>query len=414
MATIATTALIDNDAPAMDRSWRTVAASTLGLMFSQGTLLLYTFGVFVGPLSAEFGWSRTQVTLALAISQWSFAASAPVWGALIDRVGPRPVLLSSVVALSALVASFGLLTPGLLHFYAVFLLCSFLGGGASPLCYSAVLVRRFDRRLGLALGLALMGVGLGETVLPPLAQALVGKLGWREAYVVLGGLTLVLTFPAALVATRGIGRPVPRAARERAASLMPYVKTRAFVLLCAIFVLLGTVSVGALASLVPIMVGRGFAPAAAAQVAALTGLAAIVGRGGIGAGLDRFHAPHVVAVVALLGLCAFLLLAFATGPVPSYGAALLLGLVVGAEVDFTAFFVRRYFGQVVFGRLYGLAFAIFIVGTGVGPLLMSVSFDRFGGYAPGLLLFSGASVLIVLLTLALPGYANERAAAGPA
>lgn len=406
--------LIDDTVPALDRSWRIVAASSLGLMFSQGTLLLYSFGVFVGPLTAEFGWSRTQVALALAISQWSFAASAPVWGILIDRYGPRPVLLSSIVALTTLVASLGLLTSSLLHFYATFLLCSLLGGGASPLCYSAILVRRFDRRLGLALGFALMGVGLGATVLPPLAQTLVGNLGWREAYAVLAGLTFVVTLPAALMATRGTGRPLPRGTSERTASLTASLRTRAFVQLCAIFVLFGIVSVGALASLVPIMIGRGFAPGAAAQVAALTGLAAILGRGGIGAALDRFHAPYVVAIVTLLGLCAFLLLALTTGPVPSYGSALLLGLVLGAEVDFTAFFVRRYFGKVVFGRVYGIAFAIFIVGTGVGPLLMSASFDKFGSYGPGLLLFSGISVLIAVLALALPGYGSGPVAPRPA
>src|SRR5713226_96667 len=242
-------------------------------------------------------------------------------GYLIDRFGPRPVLLSSVVCLSALVASFSLLTPSLLHLYAIFLFVSFLGGAASPLCYSAVLVRKFDHNLGLALGLALMGVGFGAAALPPLAQTLVNMLGWREAYAILGGLTLVLTFPVALFVTRGPGRPSSRTSTISRVAVMPFMRTRAFILLCVIFVLIGMVSVGALANLVPIMVARGFSPIGAAQVATITGLATILGRGGIGAALDRFHAPRVVAAVVALALCAFLLLAYTKGAVPSYASA---------------------------------------------------------------------------------------------
>jgi len=403
--TSASAAIQSGHAEPPDREWAIVAASAIGLLLSVGTLLLYTFGVFAGPLSKEFGWGRTQVSGALAVSQYTLAFCAPFWGLMIDRFGPRPILVSSVLGLSALVASLALLTPHLWHYYLVFAAVSFLAGGASPIGYSAILVRKFERHLGLALGLALMGVGLGAAILPPLAQALVGRLGWREAYAILGALTLVVTLPAALVATRGVHRPVPQVAAMERRPVLPLVKTRAFILMCAIFLLLGVVSIGGLANLVPIMVSRGFSPQEAAQIAAVTGLAAIAGRGGIGFVLDRVYAPFVVCAVSLLATAAFLLVAHSTGVVPAYLAAALLGAVVGAEVDFTAFFVRRYFGKDVFGRMYGLTFGLFIVGSGTGPVLMSASFDRFGTYATGASLFAAASVGVALLTFAMPAYA---------
>ncbi len=396
--------------PGMDRNWGAVAASTVGLTFSLGTLLLYTFGVFVGPLNAEFGWTRTQLALGLAISQYTFAFAAPGWGLLIDRFGPRRVVLPSAVGLSVLVASLALLTPHIWHYYLVFAAVSFCAGGASPLGYAAVLVRKFERHLGLALGLALMGVGLGATILPPLAQMLTGAAGWRGAYAGLGVLTFICTVPAALVATRGVGQPGRLQPGMVRASVLPFVRTRAFILMCVIFLLLGTVSIGALASLVPIMIGRGFSPPAAAQLAGLTGLVAIAGRGGIGWILDRFHAPYVVAGVALLALVAFLLIAFSAAPGSAYVIAALLGAVIGAEVDFTAFFVRRYFGNAVFGRLYGLVFGIFLLGSGTGPVVASASFDQFHSYQPGALLFAAGSILIVALTFALPAYRTSREA----
>ena len=399
---------LSTDAPAMDRTWGTVAAATVGLIFSQGTLLLYTFGIFARPLHAEFGWSRTKLSGALAIGQYTFALAAPVWGLMIDRFGPRAILLPSVICLSALVASLALLTPHLWHYYLVFAAVSFCAGGASPLGYSAVLVRKFDRHLGLSLGLALMGVGIGAAVLPPLAQMLIADLGWRNAYAIFGALTLIFTLPAAWIATRNLPRPASPQTQAVDLSIIPFVRTRAFVLICVIFLLLGIVSIGTLANLVPIMIGRGFSPRGAAAVAAVTGLVAIVARGGIGWVLDRTHPPHVIGVVALLACSAFLLLAYGHGTTSSYVIAGLLGAVVGSEVDFTAFFVRRYFGNVVFGRLYGLAFGIFIIGSGTGPVLASASFDQFGSYRPGALLFAAASVAVALLALAMPGLGTVR------
>ncbi len=265
-----------------------------------------------------------------------------------------------------------------------------------------MLARKFERHLGLALGLALMGVGIGAAVLPPLSAKLTAELGWREAYAALGILTFMFTVPAALVATRGAGRPGRALPGAATVPVLPLIRSRAFIVMCIIFLLLGTVSVGTLTSIMPIMVGRGFTPQEAAQIAGLTGLTAILGRGGIGWVLDRVHPPYVVAAMALLALCAFLLVAYETGTASAYLIAALLGGVIGAEVDFTAFFIRRYFGNAVFGRLYGLAFGIFLVGSGSGPVLASAGFDYFGSYRPGALLFAAGSLVVVLLTFAMP------------
>lgn len=395
----------------MDRDWTAVAASAVCLIFSTGTLQLYSFGVFVRPLSAEFGWSRTGMSGAVALSQYALAFSAPTWGLLLDRFGPRAVVLPCVVILAAMIASLSLLTPQLWLFYLMFAAVPILAGGASPLGHSAVMVRLFDRRLGMALGLALMGVGLGATILPPLAQAFVTSLGWRAAYVGLGALTLVITFPAALIATRHTRGPARLRAAGDAATLAAAVRTRPFALMCAAFVLLGLVSIGTLAHLVPMLTDRGVSPAQAAQIAGMTGLAAVVGRGGLGWVLDRVHAPYVLAVLALLVAVAFLILAFTGGAMVGGIGAIMLGLVLGAEVDFVSFLVRRYFGQALFGRLYGLAFGLYLLGGGTGPILLGMSFDYSGGYALGLVMFASMGVIAAVLAASMPLYAGEREAA---
>ncbi len=389
-------------AAGMDRDWLAVAASAFGLIMSVGTLSVYTFGVFVHPLSKEFGWTRTQLSWTMAILQYVLAFSSPLWGMLTDRFGPRTVLLPSIAALGLLVASVSLLTPHLWHLYLVFAAIPLFAGAATPLGYSSVLIRRFDRHLGLSLGLAVMGVGLGAFVLPPLTQVLVGSIGWRSTYVVLGALALVIGLPSALVVTRNVKGPVRRPPGAPAALVLPLLGTRAFLLMAVVFFLLGMISVGTLAHLVPMMVDRGFTPGAAAGVAAVAGIATLIGRGVIGWVLDRAPASYVIAVVSLFAAAAFLLLGYSSAKGSSYLDAFLLGGVIGAEIDFIAFLTRRYFAQAVFGRLYGLGFGIYMIGAGSGPLVMGGSFDRFAGYGPALTLFAVLGVAAAAVSLALP------------
>jgi MFS family permease len=326
-----------------------------------------------------------------------------------DRFGPRATMLPSTVAIAVMFASLAFLTANVWHLYVVFALIPMLAGAASPLGYSAVIVRRFSHKLGQALGLALMGVGVGATVLPPLAQSLVGGLGWRGAFAALGTITLLVTFPAALVATRGIDGPSGTSGTTPAlASLAAAVRMPSFMLMCALFVVIGFISIGVLANLVPMMIDRGLTPTGAAGVAAATGFAAIFGRAGIGFVLDRVHASFVLAAVALSAVVAFILLAHVHGLVVSYIAAMFIGMVVGAEVDFISFLVRRYFDPQIFGRLYGIAFGLFIVGSGTGPLLLGATVDHSGGYRLGLILFAALGLIVALVALALPAYPSLK------
>lgn len=391
------------NATGIDRDWTAVGASAVGLIFSTGPLAVYSFGVFVRPLTAEFGWTRTGLFAALSFFQFGMAFSSPVWGVLLDRFGPRRVLLFSMAALSLLVASLGLLTPHLWHLYLVFLAIPLLGGAASPLGYSAIMVRRFDRKLGFALGLALMGVGLGGAILPPLAQFLLSTFGWRTAYVALGVLTFVVTLPGALAATRNVPGPVQR---NTGAPLQigAMLSSRPFVLMSITFVLLGVVTVGVLANFVPMMVDHGFTPGQAASVAGLSGLAVVIGRGGLGWVLDRVHAPYVLAFVSVIAAVVPIMLAYGDGPAVGYAAAILLGSAIGAEVDFVSYLVRRYFDPAAFGRLYGIAFGLYILGTALGPITLGYSFDHLGGYRPGLLLFAVLSLVAAAAALVMPRY----------
>ncbi len=383
-----------------DRDWLAVASSSIGLMFSVGALTAYPFGVFIAPLGREFGWTRGQISGAATVGQISLVISSLMWGLLLDRFGPRRTLLSAVFGLSMGLALLARLTGPLWHLYFVFAAVPVLAAAANPIGYNGVLVRRFQRRLGLALGISLMGVGLGAATLPSIAQRIIAGHGWRSAYDVFAVMALTVGLPAAWIATRHARDPVLRASRLVAIPLWPLVRTRAFLLICGTFFLLGTAGTGVLTHLIPMVTDQGLSSALAAKIAGLVGVSTLVSRGVVGWLLDRVHAPHMVATIALLCVCMCLLLVHGGGMGVYSIAAVLLGLVAGAEVDFLGFLVRKYFGPAVFGRLFAMAFAAFALGPGAA--LIGYSYDHFHGYRPGLLLFALFSAFAAVLAFAMP------------
>ena len=137
-----------------------------------------------------------------------------------------------------------------------------------------------------------------------------------------------------------------------------------FLMICGVFFLLGTSGTGVLTHLIPMITDHGISAGTASKIAGLAGLSTLVSRGVVGWLLDRTHAPYMVGGIACLcaGMC--LLLVRGGGSGVYSVAAVLLGLIAGAEVDFIGFLVRKYFGTAVFGRLYAVAFAAFALGPG--------------------------------------------------
>ena len=93
--------------------WRVVLAAHFGVMFSFGSLLVFTFSVFLKPLTAEFGWSREQVSGAFGVAAMAVALASPMLGRLLDRGAPRPIVLFCFTVFGLAFASLSLLTPRL-------------------------------------------------------------------------------------------------------------------------------------------------------------------------------------------------------------------------------------------------------------------------------------------------------------
>ena len=175
--------------------WRVVLAACLGVMAGFGSLFVYTFSIFVKPLTAEFGWSREAISSGFAIAAVTLGLVSPFLGRAIDRLGPRRIILPCMTIYVCAFASLALLRAGVWRFYLTCFILGLVGNGAAHLAYSRSISTWFHRRLGTALAFVMVGAGLGAMILPVVAQAIITRSGWRTAYVSLAGVAFLLGLP---------------------------------------------------------------------------------------------------------------------------------------------------------------------------------------------------------------------------
>jgi MFS family permease len=408
--------------------WWVVLVAGVGLSLGYGSIIAGTFGVFLKPLSQEFGWSRAGISLAFSLANLVLSGALPLMGRLVDRLGARKVILPSALIFGLGVMSFYFLSVSLWHFYALYLLMGVVSSGLLP-AYSKVISHWFDQKRGLALGLAMAGIGLGSFITPPLAQALISTVGWRQAYVFLGLLVIGITIPVVglflkeapqmlgllpdgeMVAQAGATK---QSGQESGMSSHEAWHTGAFWLMLSAFFLLSVSFHGYIVHLVPLLTDRGTSAQSAALVVSLGAAGAVLGRVGAGYLLDRFFAPYVaMCFFCGFALGIFLLWSGAVGGL-AFVAAFLGGLGVGAEFDIIAYMVSRYFGLRAFGEIYGYVFAAFALGGVIGPPLMGIGFDSTGSYSPVLGGFVVATLMAAGLMTQLGPYRTWEAVAEPA
>ena len=185
--------------------WVIVIGVALVLFGTAGSR--FSFGVFLTPLTDDFGWSRGSLSGALAVAGLATGLMRPFAGALADRFDPVRVALSGVL-LGGL-ALLGL--SSINHLWQLYLLFLVMGIGftlASPATLTKLVSERFTHRRGLALSLAGSGSAVGETALVPLSAVVLTLSGWRPAYVVLAVILLLVIVPVSYALLRRASRPV--------------------------------------------------------------------------------------------------------------------------------------------------------------------------------------------------------------
>jgi MFS family permease len=420
--------------------WPVVTAVWLILAVAYG--LFFSFSIFFVPLLEEFRWSRALTAGALSTSTMVQGLLAPLTGVAVDRLGPRRVIVSGVVLLSAAsMLGATIVTPWQLYLYTgVIGAMGIVALGWVPM--GVLLSHWVAERRGRVVGLAFSGMGIGVFVCGPLSQWLIDLLGWRGASLTLGAGTLVVLLPVAwfgcrlpvartvdargqdsrlaraeVAETRGTPRGVgssernstPRPAfREPDVTLARALKTRAFWALFAAYCLTPLAVFSVFTHQVAFAVDLGFPRLLVASIFGLMGLVSSVGRPLFGAVADRFGGA--LAATLSFGCTAGGALALvATEARPSTTwlvvYAILFGLGFGARGPIITAIAAELFGGRRFGVIYGVLNMGNGLGAAIGPWFGGAVHDLTGTYRVAFL----SSVLFSALASACFWLARGRA-----
>ncbi len=373
-------------------------------MVGQGAINIFAAGVFIGPVTMELGIGRGIMSSAIGLSSIMTALTVPLLGRYMDRAGVRPPLLISIVAFALATALLSQLQPALL--FPLFAISGICGAAQTATPYSKVVVGWFDRERGLALGIMLVGVGLGGVLAPQLAGFLVREFGWRMGYAGLGVAILLVAFVPTAIFIRERERIEDGRKLELPGLMLREAMwgSHLFWFLIAAFFLASVGVNGIIIHVVPMLTDRGMPPAAAVAILSTSGIAGILSRILCGYLMDKFHAPYVGIAFFLLPIIGIAL--FASGwesPAPLIGM-IGIGAGLGAEIDLMSFLIGRYFGLRAFGALHGMIFSAFLFGQAGGASVLGWSQQLLGSYFPGLMVLEIFFVIACLLLASLGPY----------
>lgn len=371
------------------RHWPVAAAATAGM--SLAAVSTASFGVMVVPIEEDTGWSRTEISVAPMLISAMVICFATLFGAAIDRLGPRRVALVAVPVLSGAIAMLSQVGTQVWQWWALWAVIG-IASAVAPTVWVAPVTRTFAAGRGLAMAIVLSGSGISSTLVPVIANAFVEDHGWRAAYLYTGAIWFAVVFTLVVLFLRTPGAsPAPAATQEQAPApeSLPGLTARqgfasaVFYKLLFATVIANFAGIAMMLNLVPIMRWTGLSAGSAAAVFGLVGVSTIVGRLAGGGLMDRFSAGRIAAsAAALMAVLPVLLLLF-PGSVPaSILGVVTYGLMGGAMMPSVAYLASRHLGQRAFGTLYATIMAAMSIGIGLGPLLANLVYDQVQSYGP--------------------------------
>jgi len=369
--------------------WRVAGASFLNLFAIVG-IMYYSFPVFYKPLIDEFHWTRAQVTAGFAVS---IIVIGPLFGIsagfLIDRFGPKRILLFGLFSAGAAFLGYGFMTA-LWMFYLLYFLQTAGYVTAGPIPNQVLISRWFGRWRGRAMGLAYVGAGVGGAVAPVLAQFLVSHVGWRGAMHIIGAGILVVLVPVSFLVIKnrpadlgllpdgqkpGEKEALPAAAEGRLLGLREVLKARDFWLIAlGSFLSVGAIG-GVIQHFVLFLLDHSFTREKAAGVMSFLLISSILGRLVMGWLADRIPKKYVM-LIAFSAVAAAVPVLYAPGLTKLvYVFAFIFGFGMGADYMLIPLVTAECFGVRSLGKIMGIVITTDSLGQALAPVLVGRLYD---------------------------------------
>ncbi len=396
------------------QKWYVLGASFLILFLNAGAR--FSIGVMFKPLISEFGWARSSVSFAFSLNMIMFALSLLVVGRFYDRFGPKWVIVISTVLLSGgyICISF---TRSFWQFLLFYGILSGLGlGGTSVPLVSALTSKWFDKGRGLAVSLALSGSCLGHFLMIPLITTFVLRIGWRDSYLYIGSIMLIINTILAFLVIRGdpneLGYENQKGAKPdrgkrgekdsavdadpRDLGLADAMKTRSFWLFVFVMFVCGSGDFFVSTHLIPYLTDQGVSTAKAGNLLAWYGLVSLGGLLAAGPASDRFGNKIPIVLTFALRFFLFLLVLKYQNLTVFYVFSLSFGFTFLVTAPISATLTGKLYGLSHLGILTGFIATIHHLGGGLWAYLGGLVYDRTGSYR---LMFILSAVMALMAVL---------------
>lgn len=407
--------------------WYIVAAGFICMWINAG-IGFYAFPVFFTELSENLGWGRGAINLGMSVSMVMGGLTSPLVGLLVPRYGSRRVIIVGALIMSAAFVLFSLMQT----LWQYYLICFVLAVGWSftgtiPTSYSVS--NWFERKRGRAMGIMLVGVGLGGLTFAPLTRWLVDRVQWQTAFMIYAVFISVVLIPVAGAffkrrpAEEGIlpdgdsPDDVPdKANAQKPLDLGPTsgwelrdaARTRAFWIIAAAFILATFGQTALLLNQVTYFQDIGITPAKATRALGLCAMLGITGKLFFGAMADRYAARY--AMVLCFGLQAVGTIVLLLTPMlgSPYWFVLLWGFAMGGVIALEPLIVAECFGLKSYGVILGIVYVLTTLGSAAGPPFAGFISDIGESYVPAFVVFVITyAVASILSFLAIPPCSPE-------
>jgi len=383
--------------------WFIVATGFI-ILFSLHGVIINTFGVFLKPVSESMGWDRATFSLALGIGAIAMAVGAPFVGRLLDAFGASKTMLVGCLLCGLGMAAVGVATK-LMHFYVLFTIVGLGLAAATSVPISLVIANWFDRKRGLAMGLAFTGTSFGGMVMNPVNTFLVQTFGWRTSYVILGVAMTVVTVPLVLLIIRtrpsemnllpdGDEPAEAHANKINGHTLGQAFRTSAFWFIAANMALTNFMANAIGVHCIPYLTDIGHSEMIAGIDVGLSMGFMTLGKVGLGLWADRWGARPTFVLSAIMTAMGIGILMLAQ---PLWVAMLftfVYGFPQGGPLTLTPMVAADCHGLRNFGSIYGVLTLVSITGAAIGPVVVGAMYDMSDPHT-----YQGAFVLLVVVTL---------------
>ena len=407
--------------------WKVVIGAGIGI--GSGSIVFFPscYGLLAAAMSKDFGWVQADVAQGASVFLIVQTFAYPLCGLVLDRWGSRAFAMFSIVMFAISMAALSQIGGVLGQLYAALAFMALVSAGTNVVSYARALSQWFERKRGLAIGLAAAAQAIGLFIMPLAFQRLAQAWGWSHALLPIAAFELLVTLP--LVALLVKDSPAPYGLlpdgddasskgsssieTEPEITLGDVLRRPVFWKLAACFAVMGMTIYAIIPNIVYILTKRvGMTLGEVATVQALSGLATLCGRIGFGFLLDRFHAP-AVALIALV-MSAFCATIYSTSDVAALivFAAIVNGVANGGDTDLMPFLAARYFGARAVSRVFGWFLFAFFLGASIGPVAFAQLTRIYGGPATPLLMLAALQIVPAVLFVTLWRYSRTSPQAG--